>query len=252
MVKMANNESIHALPTNAFVRLARVAGVLYLLIILFGLTAQIFVRDSLVDYGNAAVTAKNILASESWYRFGFVAELLMLLCDVGVTAILYIILKETNKNISLVSSTFRLISIAILSVTALSHYAALSFLSGPEYLNVFTVAQREALALFTVKIHGVGYNISLLFFGVHLLFLGYLVFLSGTFPRYIGVLLSIGGVCYSANSIIWFQFPGFVKFIYPLILIPSAIGEWIFCGYLMVKGIRVRRHSGDGDAMNRR
>ena len=77
------------------VKIARIAGFFYLLIIVFGLIAQIFVRDHLVDYTNATVTAKNIMASELWYRFGFVSELLMLICDIGVTTILFILLKES-------------------------------------------------------------------------------------------------------------------------------------------------------------
>ena len=223
----------------AKIRLARTAGVLYLLIVIFGLIAQVFVRDNLVDYGNAAITAKNILTAESWYRFGFVSELMMLVCDTGVAIILYILLKETSRNLSLFSTAFRLASIIILSVTALSHYAALSFLSGSDYLNVFDTRQLEAFALFSIKIHGVGYNISLLFFGIHLIILGCLLYISDIFPVSIGVLLVVGGICYVANSIVWFQFPDFVKYIYPAIMIPCAIGEWIFCGYLIVKGIRI-------------
>ncbi len=69
-------------------KMARIAGLLYLLIIVFGLIAQIFVRDSLVDYNNATITAKNITASEFWYRVGFVSELMMLISDIGVTTIL--------------------------------------------------------------------------------------------------------------------------------------------------------------------
>lgn len=222
------------------VKLGRTAGILYLLIIIFGLIAQIFVRDRLVDYENAAITAKNILSSESWYRFGFVSELLMLLCDVGVAIILYILLKETNKNLSLLSTAFRFVSIVILSITALSHYAAIPLLSGSEYLQSFDTNQTETLALFSVKMHGTGYNISLLFFGVHLMILGYLVYLSDLFPRFLGVLLFIGGVSYATNSLVWFQFPDLVKFIYPAILIPSAIGEWILCFWLIIKGVRVR------------
>ena len=221
------------------VKYARIAGVLYLLIIIFGLIAQIFVRDSLVDYENTTITAKNILASEAWYRFGFISELLMLASDVCVATILYILLKDTSRNLSLASYAFRLTSISILSVTALSHYAALSFLNSPAYLDVFNTAQLEAFALFSIKIHGVGYNICLLFFGIHLLILGYLVYIADIFPKYLGVLLIIGGACYATNSIVWFQFPGLVKYIYPAILIPSAIGEWIFCIWLIVKGIRV-------------
>jgi len=221
------------------VRLSRVAGFLYLLIIGFGLIAQIFVRDSLVDYNNASITAKNIIASEFWFRFGFVSELLMLICDIGVTTILYLLLRDFSKTLSLLSTFFRLASVIILSVTALSHYAALSFLSEAQYLTVFNSGQQEALALFSIKLHGSGYNISLLFFGFHLTILGYLIYDSGSFPKFLGILLLIGGVCYIINSITWFLFPSFVKTIYPAILIPCFIGELILSIWLLLKGIRV-------------
>ncbi len=217
---------------------ARTAGVFYLLIIIFGLIAQILVRDTLVDYGNASVTAKNILASESWYRFGFLSELLMLACDVCVAILLYVLLKDSGKTLSLLSTAFRLSAIIILSVTSLSHYAALSFIGGQSYLDVFNTSQLEAFALLSVKIHGAGYNICLLFFGVHLVLLGYLVYFSGIWPSYLGILLFVGGVCYVVNSVVWFQFPQLVPYIYPAILIPCALGELIFCFWLIIKGIR--------------
>ena len=221
------------------IKVARIAGFLYLLIIGFGLIAQIFVRDNLVDYNNASITAKNIITSEFWFRFGFVSELLMLICDIGVTTILYLLLKDFSKTLSLLSTFFRLASIIILSVTALSHYAALSFLSGSQYLTVFNSGQLEALALLSIKLHGSGYNISLLFFGFHLIILGYLIYSSDSFPKFLGILLLIGGVCYNINSITWFLFPSFVKTIYPAILIPCFIGELLFSIWLLIKGIRV-------------
>ncbi|MBI1342144.1 MAG: DUF4386 family protein [Terrimonas sp.] len=221
------------------VKIARIAGLLYLLIIGFGLIAQIFVRDSLVDYANATITATHIHTSENWYRFGFVSELMMLICDIGVTTILYILFKDFNKNLSLLFTLFRLASIIILSVISLSHYAALSFLGGEEYLCVFNSSQLNALALLSIKLHGSGYNISLLFFGVHLTILGYMMYKSGLFPGILGVLILIGGICYIINSLTWFQFPAFVKRIYPAILIPCSIGELVFSVWLIIKGVRM-------------
>jgi hypothetical protein len=226
----------------AKINLGRITGILYLLIIIFGFIAQIFVRDRLVDYENASITAKNILNSEFWYRFGFVSELLMLLCDVGVTTFLFILLKETSKNLSLLSTAFRFSSITILGITALTHYAALPFLTGSEYLTPFNSNQTAALALFSIKLHGVGYNISLLFFGAHLIILGYLVYISDLFKRFLGILLLIGGICYITNSFVWFLFPSLVRFIYPGILIPCVIGELTFCIILILKGAKVQEH----------
>jgi len=223
------------------VKIARIAGFLYLLIIGFGLIAQIFVRDNLVDYNNATVTAKNILASEFWFRFGFVSELMMLVCDIGVTTILYILLRDFSRNLALLSTFFRLTSIIILCVVALSHYAALFFLGDVQYLTVFNSDQLEALSLLSIKLHGSGYNISLLFFGLHLIILGYLIYKSAFLPKFLGVLLLIGGLCYIINSFTWFLFPTFVKTIYPAILIPCSIGELIFSLWLLIKGLKTKK-----------
>lgn len=226
---------------NSKVKIAKIAGFLYLLIIGFGLIAQVFVRDNLVDYNNASVTANNIRASELWYRFGFVSELMMLVCDIGVTTILYILLRDFSRNLTLLSTFFRLTSIIILCVVALSHYAALFFLGDAQYLTVFNSDQLEALALLSIKLHGSGYNISLLFFGLHLIILGYLIYRSAYFPRILGVLLLIGGLCYCINSVTWFLFPALVKTIYPAILIPCSIGELLFSLWLLIKGIRTKK-----------
>jgi len=220
-------------------KLGRIAGLLYLLIIVIGLIAQVFERNRLVHYDNETIKAKNLLSSNFLYRFCFLSELLMLVCDVGVTTILYILLKRTDSALSIASTFFRFCSIVILACTALTHYAALSFLKQSPFLSIFTTGQFEAFALLTIKTHGTGYNISLFFFGFHLALLGHLIFKSIVFPRFVGILLFIGGLCYVINSLTWFLFPGLTRIIYPAILIPCALGEWIFCFWLLIKGVKV-------------
>lgn len=226
---------------NSKVKRARIAGFLYLLIVGFGLIAQVFVRDNLVDYSNASVTANNIRASELWYRFGFVSELMMLVCDIGVATILYGLFRDFNKNMSLLSTFFRLASIIILAVVSLSHFATLFFISDINYLIVFEKSQLEALGLLSLKVHGSGYNISLLFFGIHLMLLGYMINKFACFPRVLGILLAFAGLCYFINSIIWFLFPVLVKAIYPAILIPCFTGELLFSLWLLIKGINASK-----------
>jgi len=155
-----------------------------------------------------------------------------------VTTILFILLKDTNRVLCVLSTLFRFASITILGVVALTHFAAIFFLKEADFLKVFSTDQRNALALLTIKTHGMGYNISLLFFGFHLLVLGRLIIMSNIFPKLLGILLLVGGGCYVFNSIVWFLFPNFVNVVYPAILIPCALGEWIFCFYLLIKGIK--------------
>ena len=216
---------------------ARVAGFLYLLIVVFGLIAQVVVRDGLVNYRDATITSENIRNSEFLYRFGFVSELLMLVCDIGVTTILYILLRDISRILTLLSTFFRLTSIVILTVVALTHYAALYFLQDSEYLKVFNHNQLNAMALISVRFHGAGYNISLFYFGIHLIILGYLILKYHPFPRIIGILLFIAGLCYVSNSLITFLFPSMVSFIYPAIIIPCFIAELTFSVWLIWKGL---------------
>ena len=82
---------------------ARITGVLYLIIIGFGLFSEVFVRGSLIVHGDAAATANNILASESLFRVGFACDLVIFLCDVAVAIMLYILLRSVSKTGSLVS-----------------------------------------------------------------------------------------------------------------------------------------------------
>ena len=56
-------------------RKARVAGLLYLICMISGFCAEFCVRNKLVVYDDAALTARNINASPSLYRLGFLADL---------------------------------------------------------------------------------------------------------------------------------------------------------------------------------
>lgn len=87
---------------NSTNKLARAAGFLYLITIVAGGFAEAFVREGLSVSGNAIATAQNILASEQMYRFGFVADLVCLICGTFLTLIFYILFKPVNKNISVI------------------------------------------------------------------------------------------------------------------------------------------------------
>ena len=63
---------------------ARIAGLLYLIIIVFGIFSEVFIRSRLIEPGDATATVSNILASTSLFRFGFVADSIMLLSDVAI------------------------------------------------------------------------------------------------------------------------------------------------------------------------
>jgi hypothetical protein len=80
-------------------------------------------------------------------------------------------------------------------------------LGGSHYLSVFNVEQLQALALMFLNLRAQGLNVSMVFLGFFCLLLGYLIFRSTFFPRIIGVLLAIAGLCYLTNYLVTFLSP---------------------------------------------
>lgn len=220
------------------VKTARIAGILYLIIIITGIFTEMFVRSQLIVAGDATATANNIIASGLRFRIGFASALVMLVCDVAVTVLLYILLKQTNKDLSLLGAAFRLVSIAVMGLNLLNHFAALFPLGNAGYLKAFEPEQLHALAYLSLRAYDYGYNISLSFFGIHCLLLGYLLSRSVYFPGVLGGLIIIAGTCYLVNSFSWFLAPAFAEKIYPGILVPCFLGELSLSLWLIVKGIK--------------
>lgn len=221
---------------------ARVAGLLYLVLLVGGMFGEMFVRSRLIVPGDAATTASNIRASAFLFRAGFASELLVFASDVALGAIFYVWLAPVSKVLSLTAAFFRLVMAAILGINLLNHFAVALLLSGDDYLKVFEKDQLDALALLFLKAHQHGYLIGLVFFGLHCAVLGYLMFESGYFPKVLGVLLMIAGAGYLGNSFTFFLFPshaaGALSAVY---LVPATIAEVSFLIWLLVKGVRADR-----------
>jgi hypothetical protein len=219
---------------------ARICGVLYLYIIVAGIFAE-SVRSKLIVSADAAATARNIMANESLFRLAFSGELLHLACDVAVAVLLYVLLRPVNRNIALLAAFMRLASDIVLAVASLSHLAALRLLENTSYLASFEPEQLQSLALLALKLHGSAYAISLVFFGFACLALGHLVFRAGYFPRTLGVLLGIAGVCYLVDSFTLFLAPALSSALFPAIFLPVLVAELGLALWLVVKGVDVAR-----------
>lgn len=227
------------------VTLARVTGVLYLIIIVCGLFSEVVVRSALIVRGDAAATASQIANSELLYRFGFASDIVVFLCDVAVAVLFYVLLRPVSQTLSLMAAGFRLTGTAIYAVNLLNSFVALLLLSGAEYLSAFEPGQLQALALLFLEAHRHGYDLGLVFFGVHCLVLGYLLFKSDHFPKILGVLMGFAALGYLIGSFTLFLFPGYAAAIAPIYVAP-LIGELSLCLWLLVKGVRIQPGAGAG------
>ncbi len=218
---------------------ARIAGFLYLIIIVLGIFAEVFVRERVLVDGDAAATALNILAREQLYRLGFAAGIIVCLCGLPLTLIFYNFFKLVNRSLAILEVFFALVTISIEAVNLLSHFAPLILLRGDRYLSVFNAGQLQALGYMSLVLQSVGYNLSLAVFAFDCIVSGYLIFRSTFLPRILGVLLAIAGLCYLTNSFASFLAPAFADRLFPYILAPSFIGELSLCLWLLVMGVNV-------------
>lgn len=172
---------------------ARIAGVVYLLFFLTTILSTILI-SKLVVSGDAAATAHNILAHESWFRFGVITGLVSTAFYVALAALFYHLFKPVNRSLSLVAAFLSLMGCAILVFGSVLQLAPLVFLGGGRYLSAFSAQQLQALAYALLKLNGQASNMTLVFFGLYCILIGYLIFRSTFLPRVLGVLMMLAGV----------------------------------------------------------
>jgi hypothetical protein len=226
---------------NSIKTTARIGGILYLVLILVGMFAVLFVRDKLIVSGDPTATANNILASTFLWRLGIASDLVMHVLDIPIMLIIYLILRPTNKNLALLALLFNLIQTAVLVANKLNLVAAMLPLENADYLKSIDPSQLHAQVYLSLKLHDIGFGIGLIFFGFTCLVNGYLIFRSGYLPRVIGVMIQIAGLCYLANSFTVLLSPKIANLLFPAIMIPCFVAELSFCLWLIVKGVNATK-----------
>ena len=219
--------------------LARIAGVLYLIIIVCAGFSEGYVRATLVVPDDPSATVANILESELLFRLGFVGDLVAFLCDAAVAVLFYVLLRPVDRTLSLLAASFRLLAHpAIAAVNLLNHFGALLLADGRGYLSAFDAAQLEALAMLSLDLHGYGYLIGGAFFGVHCALLAYLLARSELFPTVLGVLMGVAAAGYLFESFTYFLLPSLEGLATSVVVVTAGVGEVALCAWLLLKGVR--------------
>lgn len=220
-------------------RYARIGGVLYLIIIMAGIFGEAMVRNRLIVPADATATAHRIIDSLLLYRWSIAGDLLMHICDIPLILIFYFLLRPVSRSLSLLALLFNIVQTAILAINKLTLLAVLSILQGSVYGKAFDPHQLHALSYLFLDLHENGFGIGLTFFGCRCLLVGYLIARSGYFPKALGTLQIIVGVCYLINSFSLILSPAFASILFPAILLPSFIGELAMALWLLIKGVNV-------------
>ena len=222
-------------------RIARLAGVFYLTVAVFGGFAQLYARSTVYVPGDAAATADNIVEHSALFRFGFVADLVMATSFILLGMVLYRLFKHVNKEVAAALVVFVAIGTGMILVNLLNHFAALLVATDPSYASALGAGGSDAVVLLLVDMHRYGYLIGGILFGLWLFPLGYLTYTSGMFPRVLGVVLMIGCFCYLIDTAMAFLLPDLDAAISTIVIAPAALAEFWMVGYLVLIGVRTPR-----------
>lgn len=213
---------------------SKIAGVLAVISFAAGGFGEAYVPSVLIVSGDATATARNIVASETLFRLGFAAYLVEALCDIGLTWALYVLLRPVHRNLALLAVFIRLLSTAGFAMAEVLYFTSSRILSGAEYLETFSPAQLDTLALLWLKVSAFGGTMFTMFYGVGSVLLGYLIFRSGLIPSVIGVLLALSGLGFAFQGFATVLAPALTS---PLLVAPAALAWLSLTVWLFARGV---------------
>lgn len=222
-------------------RYARLAGALYLTVIALGIFAEGYVVNTMTVSGDMTASALNIIAGATLWNLGVLANVLLVVCALPLSWLIYLLLRPAGKNLILLAVLFNLVSLAVETISKLSLILVTPLLTSAGYANAFEPAQVHAFANMALKMHNIAFNVAPIFFGFTCIVYGHLIYNSGYFPKLLGVLMQIAGASYLLACFSILFAPTLSSWINPSILVLPLIGESSFCMWLLIKGVNVEK-----------
>ena len=223
---------------------ARIAGILLLLSLVAGGFGEAYVPSRLIVSTDATATAHNFQAFEWLYRMSFASYLLEAVCDVALSLILYLLLRSVRKDVALLAAFFGLVGTAVYATAELFYLAPLLILGGSGYLKTLAPDQLNTLALLSLKMFTYGGAMFTVFYGVAWVLRGYLIFRSGYLPKFLGVLMTLGGVGFIARNFLLVLAPAHAPGSLLLSMLPGGLALPV---WLLVRGVDVGRWDATND-----
>ena len=218
------------------VRLARRAGLLYLVMAVFGAFAHV-IRLRVYVPGDAGTTAANLVANASLVRLSFVADLLQALVWLCLALVLHRLFAHAGRYLAHALVIFVVVSVSMASVNMVHQLGALLVVTTPAYTTAFGPGGSEGVALLLMDLQHYGYLIAQLSW-VWLLVLGLLGYRSGMFPRPLALVLMLSTGCYMVDALLQFLAPGFAQTSAPVFVAVVTLSEVSLLLYLLIKGVR--------------
>lgn len=219
-------------------RLARVAGLLYLIVAVFAAFSFNYVIARVYVPGDAAATAQSILANAGLVRVGVVADLIYAVAWIFTAMALHLLLRHVNESWARAMVILVAVGAAIACLNAIFPVVALLVAADGSYATAFGATGSNAIVLLLLDVYHYGTLSAAVFMGLWLVPLGLLAYKSGMFPKALGVLLVVGGVLYPMGVLAVYVSPAFGETVKTFIRNVPTVAEVWMLGYLLVKGVR--------------
>jgi len=216
-------------------KIARLAGLAYLVLVLTGLFNLVYVPSQLIVWGDAATTVSNILNSEFLFRLGIVVGVICFISFLILPFILYRLFESVNRTYAVAMVVLAVVSVPISIFNMINKVDVLTLLSGAQYLESFEIEQVHTQVMLLLKSYSNGIAVVQIFWGLWLFPFGYLAFKSGYLPRIFGILLMLGCFGYLIKFFRFFLFP---TLDIPYVGMPGSLGEIGICLWLLIMGVK--------------
>lgn len=229
------------------IRYARIAGFIYLLLIVLYMGGQ-FVVSHVVGNGDLAQRMQHIANGQTLYRVGLALQLLASVFTVLLAHALYIVLKPVNERIARLAMYFRL-GEAFGALTGFTSFAMLSLQSHPKYILSLGTAQVQAIIDLNKAADFASFNITTLFFSFGSTLFFYLFLQTRYIPRMLsafGVFASCVTLLTSLGDLLFPAYAGVIQFGW----IPIFIAEIVTGIWLWTRGVRIERFDDPDTASN--
>lgn len=218
---------------------ARIAGAVYLALILLGIFSLAYVPSQLIVSDDAAKTVANIVASEQLFRFGIVSGIACYIVFLFLPLVLYKLLKQVDATMATSMVVLAVVSVPISLLNIQAKLDVLSLLSGASYLIPIDTEQLQAQVMLALSSYNNGIRIVQVFWGLWLFPFGYLVFKSQFLPKILGIFLMAGCFGYLINFFGYSLVPNYREIgISTWIGLPATIGEFGACLWLLIMGAK--------------
>jgi hypothetical protein len=217
---------------------ARLAGLIYLIVVITGIFSLAYVPSKLIFWNDPAKTFQHIAESEMLFRMSLVSSAICYAAFLLLPFVLYKLLAPVNETAAKLMIILSVVSAPVSMLNLQNKYAVLTLINGANYLKSFNESNIQSQIVLFLENYDNGILIVSVFWGLWLFPFGYLVYKSGFLPRALGILLMLGCFGYLVNFVgnsMMQNYDG--GLIADIASKPAAFGEIGTCLWLLIRGI---------------